>query len=280
MTFNDRSTDIKGDGGLIQVAPGGMVRFGADSQMNVLFYNKDVFDEALSQQCGRPMKVDKIYVRIQHPGEVDYSDDPVENKPGIKQRFPRQWEQFEKSQEQIPTGTPIDLLFPQHPAIGANLHSHGVHTVEQMANLHEHGAQRIGMGATEWRNAAKTFLDQANAHVGQHQWAREKSVLENTIEVQGNQIGQLQAQLDKLLAQLQGVPGAMIPAGVGPQAQAHAASVVLPSAPRVDWTAGYTVQASPMPAEAMVSSGAEIQQPIKRPRGRPRKVPTLQNQGD
>ncbi len=277
MTFNDRSTDLPGDGGQIQIAPDGMVRFGSDSQMNVRFYNKAVPDPVLSQQHGRQINVDKIYVHIQHPGEKDYSDDPIENKPGIQKRFPRQWEQFEKRQEQVPAGTPIDILFPQSPAIGANLHGYGVHTIEQMANLHEHGAQAIGMGATEWRNAAKTFLDQANAHVGQHQWAREKATLENTIEVQGNQIGQLQAQLDKLLAQLQGVPGAMIPQGVGPLAQAHAASVVLPSAPRVDWTAGYTVSASPAPAEALISSGAEIQQPIKRPRGRPRKVPNLQN---
>ena len=277
MTFNDRSTDIQGDGGKIQIAPDGMVRFGTDSQINVLFYKKQVLDPALSAQHGRPMMVSRTYVRIQHPGERDYADDPVESKPGIQHRFARQWEQFQKSQEQIPDGTPTEILFPQNIEIAANLHGCGVHTIEQLAALQDSAAMNIGMGVTDWKNRAKSFLDKANSHVGYHQWQREKATLENKLEVQENQMGQLRAQLDKVLAQLQGVPGAMIPQGVGPQAQAHAASVVLPLVPRMDWTVASSPvplpqPVYPLPEQGVQSSGAEIQQPVKRHRGRPRKV--------
>ena len=296
MSFNDRSSSIVGDGGNIQIQADGMVRFGSDNNLNVLFYRKAVPDPELSMQHGRPMSVSKIYVRIQHPGEKDCNDDPVDNKPWTKQRYARQWEQFERQQDQIPDGSPIDILFPQNPEIGANLHGMGVHTIEQLAALTEHGAQSIGMGVTEWRNKARDFLNKANAHVGLHQWAKEKAVLENKLEVQENQMGQLRSQVDKLLAQLQGVPGAMIPNGVGPQAQGHAASVVVPARPAVDWT----VQRSPeqqiepplvprVTANARTAmfdpyasglQGAQITpvpvtppQAPGRPRGRPRKTP-------
>lgn len=224
MSFQDQSVALPGDG-RIQIQGDGMVRFGDDNHVNVTFYNRPVLDVAKSKEAGRRIMVGKVYVRIQQPGEKDCTDDPVENKPWTMQRFARQWQQYQASQQQIPDGTPVDMLpyFIQRPEIAANLHSLAVHTIEQLANLTEHGASSIGMGATQWRNMAKDFLEKANKGVGAHKMEAELAKRDNTIEVMSNQIEQLKTQLNKLMAERQGVPGTMIPQpGAMPMAQGHA----------------------------------------------------------
>ena len=126
MSFQDQSVALPGDG-RISLTPGASegvfdVKFGSDNTTNVHFYRKAVHDAALSAQHGRPMTRGVEYVRIQQPGEKDYTDDPVANKPWARDRFPRQWAQYQRSQAQIPDGTPIDMLFPQRPEVGSNLH--------------------------------------------------------------------------------------------------------------------------------------------------------------
>jgi hypothetical protein len=285
MSFHDGSSQLPGDGQQIHIQSDGMVRFGSDNQTNVHFYKRPVADPELSRQYGRPMTKGVDYVRIQHPGERDTIDTPVANKPDAPHRWPRQWAQFQRSQEQIPDGTPIEMLFPQHPEIGANLHAYGIHTIEQMANLSEHAAQSIGMGATQWRNKAKDFLEKANTGVGIHKLEAELEKRDNVIEVMKNQLDEQKRQIDRLIAAQQGVPGAMIPAGRPTVAQAHAASVR--QAAPVDWTQPIEQQ----PLQQLVepynqalagsdwtqqASGYAAPQPTPiapRPRGRPRKLP-------
>lgn len=293
MSFHDASSPIPGDGQQIQIQPDGMVRFGNDNQTNVLFYTRPVHDPELSRQTGRPMTKGVTYVRIQHPGERDTIDTPVAHKPDAPHRWPRQWAQFQQSKEQIPEGTPIEMLFPQYPEIGANLHSCGVHTIEQMASLTEHGAQSIGMGATQWRNEARAFLEKANKGVGIHKMQAELQKRDNEIEVLRNQVSDLVAQIDRLIAAQQGVPGTMIPTNRPTLAQAHAASVArtsdwtVPSAtPHVaDWTQAGIHQAAQDPQVfpdyglAPVAPDAWDAQPLSEPpqqptarrRGRPPK---------
>ena len=193
-------------------AEGGVVRMGDDNRMNVLFYKKAVHDPIKSRELGRPFSLPRDYVRIQQPGEKDCVDRPVLPGDPAVQRWPRQWDQYQKQQVQAPAGTPVDVLFPQNPEIGANLHGLGCHTVEQLAGMTEHGAQTIGMGAVMWRNKAKEFLAAANGGAGMHKLMAENDKLKNTIEVQGSQIALMQRQLETLAAQVnQKLPPAMIP---------------------------------------------------------------------
>ncbi len=201
-----------------------------DARKNVRFYNKKVPDPDLSAQFGRPMFKEEPYVFIQEPGERDYIDDPLRSKPWAPGRFPRQWAQFQKQQEQVPEGTPIDFLFPQHPYIGENLRAMSIHTIEQMAGMHDTGLQNIGIGAFQWRDKAKNYLAMANKGVGAHKLQAELDARDNTISTMQSQMDEMRTIIDRLRAQVeQSIPATMIPSTpAATQAQGHAGTV--------DWT--------------------------------------------
>jgi hypothetical protein len=206
------------DGQARTIQDDGMVRFHTDQQMNVLFYKKAVIDPIESRERGRTWTRAVDYVKIQQPGERDYVDRPARDDD--KARWPQLWARYEQGQKQAPQGTPIDILFPQNPEIPANLHTLGVHTIEQCAGLTEHGAQTIGIGATMWRNKAKEFLSCANGGAGYGRLKAENDKLQNVIEVQGNQLAQMKHQLDQLAAQVnQKISPNMIPPHVPTIAQ-------------------------------------------------------------
>ena len=211
------------DGQQGRIGANGVVQFGNDELMNVVFYVKSVRDDQESRARGRPWHKAITYVRIQHPGEKDYIDRPVGDDDMAKMRWARQWQAFEARQEQAPQGTPLDVLFPLSPEIPANLRSLAIHTVEQLAGLTAHGLQTIGMGATQWQQAAKQFMEAANGGKGMHRLRLENERLSNSLEVQANQIALMKAQLEKLAAATQnGLMPNMIPNMPPPLAQAHA----------------------------------------------------------
>ncbi len=205
-----------------------------DSRKNVRFYNKKVPDPDLSAQMGRPMFKETPYVFIQEPGERDYIDDPLANKPWAPGRFPHQYAQYLKQQDQIPEGTPIDFLFPQHPYIGENLRSMSIHTVEQMAGMQDTGLQNIGMGAFQWRDKAKNYLAIANKGVGAHKLQAELDTRDNTIATMRSQMDEMRTIIDRLKARVeQDIPATMVPSTpAATQAQGHAGTVQV----RTDWT--------------------------------------------
>lgn len=219
----DNSITIDGQQGtIVPIGEGvGTVRFNGDDRLNVTFYNRPVLDPMESQKRGRQWNKSIEYVRIQIPGEKDYADRPAtEADHG---RFPRQHQAYMRGQQQIPNGTPIDVLFPQSPEIPVNLHGLGVHTVEQLAGLTEHGAQTIGMGATMWRNKAKQFLDAANGGASVHRLQKAIEDKDAKIEVLANQIKQQAAQIDRLMALVeQKIPPNMVPQMRATQAQVRA----------------------------------------------------------
>ena len=189
----------------------GMIKFGADTQLNVQFYKRSVLNQAKSIQMGCPFNEDIDYVRIQHPGERDVRDMPVTDDPGVIQRFAGHWMRYQQNLKQAPSGTPVECLFPSQPAIAANLHGMGVHTVQQLANLTAEGLQQVGMGAMQWHTLAKDFIKSAKEGVGHHHLQKELADRDNKIEVLTNQLSQMQKQMEVLMAKEQGVPNAMLP---------------------------------------------------------------------
>lgn len=223
----NNSVTVDGLAGTIQAD--GMVRFGSDDTVNVLFYTKSVLDAAQSRERGRPYHVSMPYVRIQQPGEKDYIDRPVAEYDQAKARWPHHWARFENGQQPAPAGTPLEVLFPMNPEIPANLHTLSVHTVEQLATLTANGAQTIGMGATEWQRKARAFLASANGGVGMHRLQQENEKLQSKLETQANQISLMQTQIERLTASTkQGIPSAMIPNSDPTLAQEYSAAIPVP----------------------------------------------------
>jgi len=204
------------------ITPSGMVQFGSDNHTNVTFYKRSVLDSTKSREEGRPFYVSKDYVRIQQPGEhLNIIDRPIDDDPRVKLRWPIQYQNFQNnSQQEIPEGTPIEILFPNAPEIPANLHTQAVHTVEQLSNLTAHALQSIGMGSVEWQGQARKFLDSAKGGMEYHKLVKNNQDLQSKVEVLMNQISLLNSQLNRLMAAQQGIPGTMIPNSAPTVAQA------------------------------------------------------------
>lgn len=175
----------------------GMVRFGEDQNLLVMFYNRSVPVPALGHVNGRPIHRDEIYIKIQQPGEMlNIIDRPVKDED--KQRFRSQWANFIHDRTQVPEGSPIELLFPNHPSVGENLRAMGVFTIEQCAALSAHAIDTIGRGAQEYKNRAQKYLDQAQKGVNFHKMQQENDQLKQKMRVQESQIELLKRQLDNL----------------------------------------------------------------------------------
>jgi len=256
---------IKMDGRTGAIGSSGVVDFSAPDLANVVFYTKPALDQEQSRLRGMPWNKAMTYVRIQHPGEKDYIDRPVMDDDVAKMRWPRQWEAFERKQEHVPNGTPVECLFPGQPEVAANLHSIAIHTVQQLAGLTAHGLSTIGIGATQYQQKAKDFLSAANGGAGMHRLTTENEKLKNAYETQANQIALLKAQLDKLMAERSGVPSAMIPSAPAPTAQAHANLQPAYSAPELSDEPLFVE----VPDELSGASISEVTQELPKRRGRP-----------
>ena len=175
----------------------GMVQYGRDDQNLVMFSRKSVHNAVKSEQAGRPVYDEVDFIRIQTPGDrLNIIERPVQTSD--PQRWPGHWAAYKQGQEQTPIGTPIDLLFPQHPAIADNCRAVGIQTVEMLANLNDHGQSTLGMGALDYVNYAKQYLNAATKGVPFHQMQSELKQRDQQIANQQRQIEALMGQVNSL----------------------------------------------------------------------------------
>jgi len=178
----------------------GMVKWGDDSNLLVMFYNKSVHVSAMSTE-GRPVYRDEIYIKIQQPGEMlNIIDRPVTDND--KRRFRNAWANFIHDRTQVPEGTPIGLLFPNHPAVGENLRGVGVYTIEQCANLTAHAIDTIGRGGQEYVNRAKAYLEMSNKGANFHKLQKALEEEQQKSRIMEETVAQLKAQLNSMNTKL------------------------------------------------------------------------------
>jgi len=180
----------------------GMVSFGNDSMLNVLFYTRSVVNEQKSRDMGKPHHDAVEFVRMQQPGEAStVIERPVQEAD--KHRFPRQYTLYLNKKEQIPEGTPIELLFPNSPNVADNLKGWGVYTVEQCAAMSQHAIQNINMGGQDYQNRAKSYLENASKGVNFHKQIKELEEMKSKYNVLQQNHNTLQQQFSALMAKLE-----------------------------------------------------------------------------
>lgn len=170
---------------------------GGDKGLVVFFYNKSVHNKAKSLETGRQIYNDVVYVRMAPPGEkLNIVERPAHG--GDARRFPQQWNQFTQNKQQTTEGTPVDLLYPDTPSVGATLRACGVYTVEQLADLSANAIENVGMGSQAWVNAAQKYMAAANKGVKLTQYRhdledrdREVAFLKKQVEDLMNTVQQL-----------------------------------------------------------------------------------------
>lgn len=172
----------------------GQVKFGDDSTNVVIFYTRSVFNAAKSRAAGARHYDNETWVKMHPPGEkLNIIDRPATDFD--KRKYPGQWNMFLQNKTQVPEGTPIDLLFPNNPAVADNLRAFGVHTIQQCANLSAHALTTIGMGAQDWQNMAKQYLDSASNGSAFLAMRAELDKKDQELRVMRQQYDNLQAQL-------------------------------------------------------------------------------------
>jgi len=193
------------DRGLIQAQGFGMVNLGAtDDQQLVVFRWESVRNPAKSREAGRPIYERQMYVTIQPPGErLNIIDRPVLESD--KHRWPRQWNAFITNRAFVPEGTPIAQLFPANPEIADMLRGLGIHTVELCAKMTPHAIDSVGMGAQDWVNHARRYLDTAKNGVDYHKIEAMEEKHKHENNALRNQIADLTMRLNAMQTSLANV---------------------------------------------------------------------------
>ena len=184
----------------------GVVEYGGgDKGMICMFYNRPMHDPIKSKEAGSPQYVDKVFARIHPPGErLNIVD--REASASDKRRFPQQWAQFQQNKEQHPEGTPIELLYPESPAIAATLRANGISTIEVCAELSAPAIENVGMGCQMWVNYAVKYLEAANKGVGVGQMRSALEDRDREIRALKNMVDKLKGRVEELTSHAQGQP--------------------------------------------------------------------------
>lgn len=170
---------------------------GGDRNMIAMFYNRPTANPGKSSEAGRPIFEDRVFVRIHPVGErLNIVDRPATVQD--QRRFPTQWNQFKDNRQQIPEGTPIDLLYPEHPSIGASLRAGGVHTIEQCAELSGTAIDQLGMGSQRYSNDAQKYIAAANKGVGAAQIRKELEERDSQIRTLTHVVETLKSEVQRL----------------------------------------------------------------------------------
>ena len=170
---------------------------GGDRTMVAMFYNRPMHNPAKSTEKGSPQYEDRVFIRIHPPGErLNIVDRPATSQD--QRRFPTQWSQFKDNRQQIPEGTPIDLLHPETPSIAAMLRANGVHTIEQCAELSGPAIDNVGMGAQKYVNECVKYLEVANKGVKASQLRHELDERDSQIRSLTHMVGQLKGEVERM----------------------------------------------------------------------------------
>lgn len=167
---------------------------GGDSTKFVVFYDKPIPNPRKSAEMGRPWSDAVVYCRMQDPGDnLQVNDVPASEV--LKRRFPRQWQAYLEGHGEEQPGTQLDILFPFQVEIVANLRQMKIMTVEALANVTDTVKGQIGIGANEWQQKAKAFLDKAAGGAVFAQMERDKAELRAENESLRHQIEEIRQMM-------------------------------------------------------------------------------------
>lgn len=164
-----------------------------DDTLWVKFEKRAVQNSFRSEQEGRPCFDDVVFVSIIAPGDQNNKVDRPAHE-GDKQRFPRQWANFERGDSEKIDGMPIEEWAAITRSQAEELKYAGVRTVEQLCAASDGQMQKI-MGGVSLRERAKAFLADAKKGAEAQRIAAENQELRDRIsmlEAQIKQIGALQ----------------------------------------------------------------------------------------
>jgi len=162
----------------------------ADKKLFVRFFTEAVQSEFKSIEAGRPIFDDVSMIEIMYPGSRNTTVGIAHE--GYRQRFPKQWAQYERKMEQTQSGTPLSEVSWLTVSQIAEMKAVNLHTVEQLAGMPDNVANKF-MNHHALKQQAQAFLDKAAG-------AAPMLKMQAELSSRDEQIAQLQAQMATLLA--------------------------------------------------------------------------------
>lgn len=135
--------------------------------VQVRFFAHPMLHGQQSLAAGRQVFIDKDHVEIVVAGQDKQKFvGPVNEQ--IKARFPEEWEMYQKGQQTVRVGTPVEQWPQLTPSQVLMLKQLNVFTVEDVASLSDENVRNVGPGGYKLREDAAKFLKlaQSAADVG------------------------------------------------------------------------------------------------------------------
>ena len=156
------------------------------------FYREAVQNHAASEKEGRPIFDDREMVEIIVPGDrlstfVGYVDDRH------RERWPDAYAAFKRGEQRAAAGTPLEHWPILTTARVAELKAMNILSVEELANVTDNVVVKLGMGARELREQARTFIDAARGGAASAAAAAENERLKEQMAMLQQQVAQLMA---------------------------------------------------------------------------------------
>ena len=128
-----------------------------DETLLVKFYNKPIQDKGKSDEAGRPIFVEKVYIDIRQPGNrTSGVARPIRDTD--KQRFPEHYRKFVARQDQdTHEGTPLSEWPGLTRGQVEEMKFFNVFTVEQLASVADSNASNF-RGLAQLKQKAAAFL--------------------------------------------------------------------------------------------------------------------------
>ena len=183
----------------------GIVSFGQDKDLVVKIYWRSMPDTKASEAAGAPVYKNVEYIDMFRPGEMmNMIVRPLTDAD--KRRFKSNYDQFVLQKTQVPEGTPVDLLFPNNPAVADSLRGYGIYTIQQLTNLSATAIDSIGMGGQDFVNKAKAYMNAASSGKEVVKMQEDMRKMARDAVRKDEQIAGLQAQVNALIENMKNKP--------------------------------------------------------------------------
>lgn len=195
---------------IIQQGQNYHVQHGTDAGLYVEFYMEAIKDEEVSEKEGRPIFIDREFIKIIPVGDKNtVVCRPVRKTwegdvPPDNERWPRQYAAFKNQQVQPVEGMPLDQWPPLTKSQVMMMKSANVHTVEQLCEVSDQNLGNLGMGARALRDKAKAYIENAGKNAISMAAQSKIDYLEKQVEALKNQLNGLGIEEEKKPAKKRG----------------------------------------------------------------------------
>ena len=157
-------------------------RYAGDKGLTPRFYYVASQDQEMTEQEGRPIYKDKLFIEIRLPGNKD----EVRKRPATEMdiaRFRRVYKRFiENNDESEIVGTPLSEWPGVNRAQVEEMKYMNVHTVEQLVAMSDVNAQGF-MGIAALREKAKAYLAASTVEAGAEVALKQQKEIEELKEM-------------------------------------------------------------------------------------------------